>query len=346
MMKAITELKEEEIQGKKVLLRVDFNVPVENGKISEIYRIKAAKETINYLINKNASVSVLSHITAVESFAALEGQIKEILGISNFELLENVRQNPGEEKNDADFAKNLAKPYDIYVNDAFSVSHRNHASLVAMTKFLPSYAGLHMMKEIDNLIKVLNMPKEGKILVLGGVKISTKFPVIKNFLDKAEHILIGGAVANVFLKARGIDIKKSLNDDNFVSEAKKFLEESDNIMIPEDYNMSDDMILDIGAKTIDEFIDIINISKMIIWNGPVGRAEDEQFSNGSKKIAEAIMNSRAFSLVGGGDTIAFLEKMKLMDKFGYVSTGGGAMLEFLAGNKLPGLVALGYEKQE
>lgn len=365
MIKSISELGEKKMKDKKVLLRVDFNVPVENGKISETYRIKANKETIDFLINHGAIVGLASHITAIDSFEPILTQIKEILDINlNFIndcvgesievnldnakpgdifLLENVRKYDGEEKNNYEFAKELAKPFDIYVNNAFSVSHRNHASLVAVTNFLPSYAGFLLLKEIEKLSSALNMPKDGKTLILGGAKIETKFPVIKNFLDKAENILIGGAIANVFLKAKNADIKKSLTDDNFLSEANKLLEESDDIIIPEDYIMSDDMILDIGSKTINKFIKTINASKMVIWNGPLGKVEEEKFSSGSKEIAETIANSKAFSVVGGGDTIAFIEKNGLIDKFNYVSAGGGAMLEFLAGVKLPGLIALGYE---
>jgi len=365
MVKSIAELTEKELCGKKILLRVDFNMPIENGGVSETYRIKANKETINFLIERDAIVGLVSHITAIDSFEPTLNQIKEVLGINfNFIndcigksvkiglnnakpgdtfLLENIRKYEGEEKNDINFAKNLAEPFDLYVNNAFSASHRNHASLVAVTKFLPSYAGFLLKKEIDNLSKALRSPKENKTLIIGGAKIETKFPVIKNFLDKAENILIGGAIANVFLKAKNVDIKKSLTDDNFLPEAIKLLEESDNIIIPEDYIISDDMILDIGQKTAAKFSEIIGKSKIIIWNGPLGKSEIEQFSQGTKEIAKAIINSGAFSVVGGGDTIAFLEKLALVDKFNYVSTGGGAMLEFLAKNKLPGLLALGYE---
>ena len=364
MIKSIKELGEKELYGKKILLRVDFNMPIENGGISETYRIKVNKETINFLIERGAIVGLVSHITAIDSFEPILNQIKEVLGINfNFInncigesvktglnsakpggvfLLENVRKYEGEEKNDINFAKNLAEPFDLYINNAFSASHRNHASLVAVTKFLPSYAGFLLIKEIEKLNGALDIPKSGKTLILGGAKIETKFPVIKNFLDKAENILIGGAVANVFLKASGVDIKKSLTDDNFLEDAKSLLKE-ENLIIPEDYVVSGDMILDVSQKTIDKFVKTISESKMVIWNGPLGKAENEEFSNGSRKILEAIINSGAFSIAGGGDTIAFLEKSGFINKFNYVSTGGGAMLEFLAGNKLPGLVALRYE---
>jgi len=365
MIKSVVELTEKELNGKKVLLRVDFNVPVSDGKISETYRIKENKETIDYLTIKGAIVALVSHIAALNSFEPILNQVKEVLNIDldfindyigesvetnlnsakpgNIFLLENIRKYEGEEKNDVNFAKKLAKPFDLYINNAFSASHRNHASLVAITKFLPSYAGFLLVKEIEKLSSALNIPKDRKTLILGGAKIETKFPVIKNFLNKAENILISGAIANVFFKAKNMDIKKSLTDDNFLPEAKKLLEKNSHIIIPEDYVMANEMILDIGSKTIDKFKEIISKSKVIIWNGPLGKIEEEKFSIGSKKISEAIINSGAFSIVGGGDTIAFLEKLALVDKFNYVSTGGGAMLEFLAGNKLPGLVALEYD---
>ena len=342
MIKSLIDLTEKELYGKKVLLRVDFNVSIENGKISGTYRIKAHKETIDYLISRGAVITLLSHITSVESFEPLVDQIKEILGTKNFSLFENIRKYNGEEVNDEEFAKELSKSFDIYVNDAFSVSHRNHASVVAITNFLPSYAGLLLTKEIENLKKVLELPKEGKTLILGGAKINTKFPVIKNFLDKAENILIGGAVANVFLKANGVDIKKSLTDNNFSEDAQNLMKEK-NLIIPSDYKVSNDMILDIGEKTADKFIETINKSKIVIWNGPLGKTEIPEFSYGSERIAMDIVNPNIFSLVGGGDTIAFLEKNRLLDKFSYVSTGGGAMLEFLAGKTLPCLAALGYK---
>lgn len=342
MIKSIAELTEKELQGKKVLVRVDFNVPVVDGKISETYRIKANKETIDYLLSRGAKITLLSHITSVSSFEPLIDQIRVILGTGSFSLYENVRQFEDEEKNDADFAKELAKPFDIYANNAFSVSHRNHASLVAITKFLPSFGGFLLIKEIENLKKTIETPKEGKTLILGGAKIETKFPVIKNFLGKAENILIGGAIANVFFKAQGIDIKKSLSDDNFLENAKKFLETNPNIIIPEDFIFSGESILDIGKNTTSRFINVIRGSKMIVWNGPLGKVEIPEFSHNSREIAKAIIESGAFSIVGGGDTLAFVEKLGLTEKFNYVSTGGGAMLEFLAGKKLPGLEVLGY----
>lgn len=342
MIRSIAELTEKELQDKKVLVRVDFNVPVVDGKISETYRIKANKETIDYLLSRGAEITLLSHITSVSSFEPLIEQIRELLETKKFFLYENVRKYEGEEKNDADFAKELSKPFDIYVNNAFSVSHRNHASLVAITKFLSSFGGFLLIKETENLKKAVETPKEGKTLILGGAKIETKFPVINNFVDRAENILIGGAIANVFFKAKGIDIKKSLSNDNFLENAKKILGTSSNVIIPEDFVFSGESILDIGKNATNRFIDVIRCSKMIMWNGPLGKVEVPGFSHNSGEIAKAIIESGAFSVVGGGDTLAFVEKLGLMEKFSYVSTGGGAMLDFLAGEKLPGLEALDF----
>jgi len=340
-MKSVAELTEKELYGKKILLRVDFNVPVLDGKVLEKYRIKKQKETIDFLIKKGAIVGMASHIAVIDSFKTIADQIKEILdtdfnfmgdcigesvgvAVNNAKpggvfLLENVRKYDSEEKNDSEFAKKLTEPFDIYINNAFSASHKNHASLVAVTNFLPSYAGFLLVEEIANLEKALKLPKENKTLIVGGNKIDTKLPVIKNFIDKARYILIGGAMT------------------------EEMLEKNSHIIFPKDYISENGAISDIGPETIKEFVDIINKSEIVIWNGPLGKVEEEKFSVGSKKISEAIINSSAFSIVGGGDTIAFLEKMSLDDKFNYISAGGGAMLEFLAGNKLPGILVLGYD---
>lgn len=341
MIKSIINIGNKELYGKKVLLRVDFNVPVLNGKILDAYRISAHKETIDYLISRGAVITLLSHISAIDSFEPLLGQINTILGTESFSLYENVRKFEGEENNDEEFARRLAKSFDMYVNDAFSESHRNYASVTSVTKFLSSYAGLLLIKEIENLEGVIRMPKENKTLIIGGAKAEVKFPVVENFLDKSEHILVGGVVANIFLKASGVDIGGSAADDNFNAKAKDLLLNK-HIIVPEDFVTENNIILDIGPKTAENFSQIIKKSKLVIWNGPLGKVEVPEMSAGSKKIAEAIVSSGAFSVVGGGDTIAYLQKINLIDKFGYVSTGGGAMLEFLAGNTLPGLEALNY----
>ena len=376
-MKKIQEL--EDLKSKKVFLRVDFNVPLTQSSItnhqsviSDVYRIKAHKETINYLISAGARVALVSH--ADRSFRETVSEIGQILGYqlgfeedilnpkldSQLTLFENIRKYEGEEKNDEKLALSLSKGFDIYMNDAFSVSHRNHASVSGITKFLPSYAGFLMEKELSNLEKVLNSPAQGKTIVLGGAKISTKIPVIKNFLDKAEHILIAGALANAIFKFKGLKIGSSFVED---SEVENIDSEDSRIVLPKDFLISTDrsgqtfpeatlvkdlednqIILDIGPETAMQFSEIVKKSKMVIFNGPLGLAEVEAFSAGTKIVLDSIIRSGAFSVIGGGDTLALVEKLDLLDKFSYISTGGGAMLEFLAGDKLPGLEALGYYK--
>lgn len=374
MHKKIEEFSKEELKDKKIFLRVDFNITVDDGEIGEKYRIKAHKETIDFLISNGARVGLVSHIDG--SFRNIAGEIGEILGHrlafeedilgpkleNQLTLFENIRKYEGEEINDAGFAEDLAKNFDIYVNDAFSVSHRNHASVSAITKFLPSYAGFLMEKELSNLEKVLDAPAQGKTIILGGAKVSTKIPVVQNFLGKADHILIGGALANTVFKFKGLDIGGSTAED---SEIGWILKETDwdnlKITLPQDMVVSEDKtgrstsevlplqnlkdeqyILDIGPETAKQFSEIIKKSKTIIFNGPLGLAEVEAFSAGTKIVLDSIIRSGVFSVIGGGDTLAFLGKLGLLGKFSYVSTGGGAMLEFLAGNKLPGLEVLGY----
>lgn len=382
MFKKLGELSPAELNGKKVFLRVDFNIPVDDGEIKEKYRIKAHKETIAFLTLAGARVALVSHIHG--SFENLVQDIAKILGCEiNFEadtlnpksnsqltLFENIRKYKGEEENDEKLALSLSKGFDLYINDAFSVSHRNHVSVSAITKFLPSYSGFLMEKEIDNLEKVLNASSDGKTLILGGGKISTKLPVIKNFLDpstklgasKAEHILVGGALTNVIFKFQGVKVGRSLVEDFGVDDVLRGIDFNDlKILLPKDIVVSkdksgqtfpevlpvqdledDQYILDIGPDTIRQFSGIVKNSKTIIFNGPLGLAEVEAFSTGTKIVLDSMITSGAFTVVGGGDTLAFIEKLGLLDKFGYVSTSGGAMLEFLAGNELPGLKALGY----
>jgi phosphoglycerate kinase len=392
-MKTIDQLGKNELSGKKVLLRVDFNVPVIAGKIAEVFRIKAVKETVDYLLGNGTKVALVSHIEAVESFSLIVEQIGEVLGqtlvlvpfselnsldglfnASPILLLDNVRQDKREIENDKEFARELSAGFDFYVNDAFAVCHRNHASVSVITEYLPSYAGFLIKKETENLSEALKAPAAGKIVVLGGAKISTKLPVIKNFLDKAEKILIGGAIANSFFKARGIQIGASVVDDTVVDPVKSSEAgaakrqfygvdvSSPKIVLPESIVVTEDrtgksgatsmplgdiapnqMIVDICPEFAEKFAEIIKGSEMAIWNGPMGLSEIERFAQGTKIIARAVALA-SHSIVGGGDTIAAADKLGLLDKYGFVSTGGGAMLEFLADEKLPGLEALGYYK--
>lgn len=358
-LREITDLKD-----KKVLLRVDFDVPVsDKGQIEEPFRIRKQKETLDYLVNHGAKIVMVAHISdqsVGQSFADLVSQLHLLIGYEvNFlktvpeigayldhyagpALLDDIRQNNGEEKNDPEFAKQLAVGFDLYINNAFAVCHRNHASVSAITKILPSYAGFLIEEEVAKLKSVIDAPKEGKLLIMGGAKASTKIPVIKNFLGKADKVLIGGVIANDILKTKGQDVGDSVVDEN----ASELLADLDlnnqQLIMPKDYNISDKKILDIGSEAIKEFSEIIKNFKMIIWNGPMGMFENPQFADGTNKIAQAITESSAIKIVGGGDTISAIDKISLMNKFNFVSTGGGAMLAFLAGDKLPGLEALGY----
>jgi phosphoglycerate kinase len=374
MIKFVEELKKEDLAGKKVLLRVDFNVPVEDGKIVDSFKVKANKETIDYLLGNGAKMLLISHIDIGDTFGPIVEELGEILnhtltlvphselgavdklfGVGPLLLLDNIRQDPREEKNDDGFAAELAAGFDYYVNDAFAVCHRNHASVAAIIKHLPSYAGFLIRKETESLSKAIEAPSAGKVLVMGGAKISTKLPVIKNFLDKAERILIGGAIANNFFKANGVNVGYSVVDDTVSLDVK-----SDKILLSEDILISDDktgksgtevsavkdiepefLIVDIGPETAKKFAEIIAGSSMVVWNGPMGLSEVEEFAAGTNAVSVAVA-SAAVSIIGGGDTISAVGKLGLLDKMSFVSTGGGAMLEFLAGNKLPGLEALNY----
>lgn len=353
------------LKDKKVLLRVDFDVPVsESGEIQESFRIKKQKEVLDYLVEYGARVVMVAHISDpdVDGFADLIPQLHILLGYEiNFiksisdicsylehyagpALLDNIRKNTGEEKNNPEFAKQLATGFYLYVNNDFAVCHRNHASVSAITKFLPSYAGFLIEEEVANLQKVINASKDGKLLIMGGAKASTKVPVIKNFLDKADQILVGGVIASDILKVKGQNVGDSVIDEN-ASELLTGLDlNNPQLVMPKDFNIFQNKILDIGPEAVKEFSEIIKNSKMIIWNGPMGMFENPQFADGTNKIAQAISESSAVKIVGGGDTISAINRIGLMDKFDFVSIGGGAMLAFLAGEKLPGLEALEYHE--
>lgn len=356
-MKIIREVSD--LKDKKVLLRVDFDVPVSGkGEIQEPFRIKKQKETLDYLVEHGVHVIMVAHISAIKSFADLVPQlhillgqefdfIKSVVDISTWlagsgkiALLDNIRQDSKEEKNDSEFAKELANGFDLYINNAFAVCHRNHTSVSAITKVLPSYAGFLIEQEITELNKVIEAPKEGKVVIMGGAKASTKVPVIKHLIDKAETILLGGVVANDFLKEKGQDMGSSVVDAD-AHELLIGLDLNDSrLVIPKDFVVFDNKILDVGDETMRQYMDIISKAKMIIWNGPMGLFENPVFSKGTDEIANAIISSKAISVIGGGDTISAVGKLGLLDKFDFVSTGGGAMLAFLAGEKLPGLEAL------
>lgn len=382
-------IKDVDVQNKRVLVRADFNVDLDKkGNIIDDFRIKAVIPTIEYLVKNKAKVILMSHLGDPKSEAEeslrmnpIQDRLMEYLDLSIVKaddcvgqkieewtiemrpgeilLLENLRFNPGEKKNDESFAKKLAKLGDIYVNDAFAVSHREHASVVAITKFLPSYMGLSLESEIEVLTKVTQQPEHPLVVIIGGAKISTKIKLIKNFLSMADNILLGGALANTALRAKGIAIGKSVIEKEMIEIVKNLELTNTKIHMPVDTIVSVDksgnessreapvgkmeeneLILDIGPETENLFAEIIKNAKTVIWNGPMGLFEVDKFSHGTKEIAMAVADCHCYSVIGGGETVSYINKLGLAEKFSHISTGGGAMLKFLAGEKLPGIEAL------
>ena len=373
-MKTVLDISD--LKNKKIILRVDFDVPLRRVsgqavEIEETFRIEKQKPMIDYLVEHGAKIVMVAHISDPDasSFSELIPQLHILLGhetgfiktiddipayLENYPgpgLLENIRKFDGEKENSREFARKLSRGFDIYINNDFAVSHRNHASVSAITEFLPGYAGLLVQEEIAGLQKAIDSPKAGKIVVIGGAKAETKVPVIKNFVDKAELILLGGVVANDVLKEKGQDVGSSVVDEN----SKELLASLDinnpSLLIPEDFVVFEDKILDIGEKTIKKYADVVSKASMVIWNGPMGLFETPAFALGTNEVAKAIADSGAYKIVGGGDTITAIDKFGLLGKFdlstssgqAFVSTGGGAMLAFLAGEKLPGLEALEHK---
>lgn len=382
--------------GKRVLIRIDGNVPIKKGKAVDgpHGRIARSAVDIDWLSQRGAKVIVLSHLgrpdgKRVSAYSLkpvakrLGGLLKnrvtlsrEIVGpkvvkliemMKNGDvlLLENLRFDPREETNAPSFAQALASLGDIYVNDAFAVSHRAHASVDAITSDLPSFAGPLLSNEISILSKLHKGTKHPFVLVMGGLKIETKLPVIERFLDSAEKILIGGALGTTFLVAQGFAVGKSMYDLEGVKEAKALLAKAkDKLVLPVDVIVSssvrkdaqtrcvsvdavkaNDRIVDLGKKTIAKFEDELEHAKTVVWNGPLGMTEVPKFCHGTLRIAKAIAErtGSATTIVGGGDTVPVLEAAHLADKFTLLSTGGGALLEFLGGKKLPGLEVLESE---
>ena len=386
-----------DVTGKHVLLRADLNVPLADGSVSDPTRILRVVPTIQTLTDRGAKVVVLSHLgrpkgklSSKLSLRPVADAMRAILGgtpvrfveecvgpqaktdIGELEegevaLLENLRFHPGEEANDADFARDLGRLGDIYVNDAFSCSHRAHASIDTLATILPAYAGRLMVAEIMALRTVLDAPKHPVAAVIGGAKISTKIPVLTNLVDKVDLLIVGGGMANTFLHAVGVDVGKSLHEPDFAETAieimKRAKEAGCKIALPEDavvakkfepgavlgiFNIrhipTDGMILDVGPETVARLIDKITHCKTLLWNGPLGAFEMEPFGKGTSALAhEAARLTKEDALVtvaGGGDTIAALNAAGVTDDFTYVSTAGGAFLEWIEGRELPGVVAL------
>jgi len=332
------------VKNKKVLVRCDFNCPLdEKGNILDDYDIERTIPTIEYLVQKQAKVILMSHLDEPEGrvieklkLTPIQDHLFEYLDLSiskapdcigdnvqkiiqemlsgEILLLENLRFHKEEKENNENFAKELASLGDVFVNEAFGVCHRPHASIVGIPKYLPSFAGFLLQKEVETLTNILEKPRRPLIAILGGVKASTKIPAIERFLKIADFVLVGGKIA--------LEIKLS---------HKK-------LILPEDYNKD----LDIGEKTIEIFKKIIQEAGSLVWNGPMGYFEKEEFEKGTREIAMAIAKSKAFKIAGGGETSLAISKYNLKEKFNFISVGGGAMLEFLAGEKLPGLEALSF----
>lgn len=381
------KLKDFNFSGKKVLVRVDFNIPLNKDReIGDDFRIKKTLPTIEYLIKEKAKVILISHLESgieklsLEPVSKILGKLlsmevkflpdcvgkkteKEIVKMADGEivLLENLRFYSGEKTNDEKFARALSKIADFYVNDAFSVCHRPHASIIGIPKILPSAAGFLLEKEIEILSHVLENPLQPLVVIIGGAKIFNKIGIIVNFLKKADHLLLGGKVANAILNAKGIchscsEILKEKNKEKIaeieITNPKIHLPLDGIISLPgyqKEYLRKggigsirkEEGIFDIGPETIHIFSEIIKTAKTIFWSGPLGMYEDEFFEKGTKEIAKQIIsNYSAFKIAGGGDTVSALNKFGVLDKFDYISTGGGAMLEFLSGKKLPGIEIL------
>ena len=371
------------LSGKRVLLRVDFNVPVRNGKVADDQRIRACLPTIHKIVESGASLVLMSHMgrpkegkfDPAASLALIADHLATLLGekvafISDWAavgetggarvvMLENVRFQAGETKNDDQLARKMAAMCDVYVNDAFAAAHRSHASTHGVAKYAPvACAGPLMVKEMEVLTAAFKNPARPLIAIVGGSKVSTKLNILKSLLDRVDQLIIGGGIANTFLKASGVDIGSSLCEDELLDSAREIMKiaKQDGKYLPlpvdvvcgktvSDYAEAevrtldnigeDDMILDIGPKTAQQYADALLQAKTIIWNGPLGVFEIEQFSRGTGIVANAIADSHAFSVAGGGDTLSAISKFGIAPKLSYITTAGGAFLEFLEGKTLP-----------
>jgi len=352
-------------RGQIGLLRVDLNI--EPSQEESAYRLKAILPAIKLLLKNKNKIVILSHRGRPKwkdskySLSPLAKILEKRLGQkikflpfgNNFRglrrdidlsknkifLLENLRFWPGEAKNSPVFAKKLAILGDFYVNEAFAASHRKNASISVLPRFLPHYAGLSLASEMKNLDLAMRKYKHPLTLIIGGAKAIDKLGVIKYFLNKADRVLLGGGPANTFFKALGLDIRNSLFDPDAIPPIKKYLH-NQKIILPSDFRANKDKILDIGPRTTVEFISLVKKSKTIIWNGPVGLFEKKGFERGSYQLAKAVARNRGFTLVGGGETTTIILKLGLENKIKFVSTGGGAMLDYLSGKKLPGIEIL------
>jgi len=364
-----------QVGNKTVFLRVDFNVPMKDGEITDNNRIKAVMPTIRYLVESRAKIVIGTHLGRPDGKKSTDTSISpvakelqrmlnlrvvmapDISGVETKKLieslrpggilvLENLRWDKREEENDAEFARELASYADVYVNDAFAVSHRANASVEAITKYLPSYAGLLIQSEVEHLSALMKKPESPFVLVVGGVKVKDKAGMIEFLAPKVDKILIGGGVANTFLKATGVDISQSVYDEEMVDDCAKMLKKfKDKIVLPIDYvneagPVESFQIMDIGEKTRQLFINTIKTAKTVLWNGNLGYTEDKKFQEGTRVVARTMSQINGKTVIAGGDTAGFVIEAGLNKGISFISTGGGAALEFLAGKKLPGIEAL------
>ena len=386
-------VKDVEVLGKRVLVRVDFNVPLDKqGQITDDTRIRASLPTIEYLIKQGARVILASHLGRPKgqvnpsySLAPVAKHLSEKLGqdvalagdcVGNMAmeavnklqegqvlLLENLRFHAEEEKNDPSFARELAALAELFVNDAFGTAHRAHASTEGVTHYIPAVAGLLMQKEVEFMGNALERPERPFVAIIGGAKVSDKIGVIENLLEKVDALIIGGGMANTFLKAQGYNVGKSLLEEEKVALAKQLIEKAKakgvQLELPIDVVVArafaadaphstvsvseikeDEMALDIGPASAEKFESLISTARTVIWNGPMGVFEMEAFAKGTKGVAQAVASCGGITIVGGGDSVAAVEKMGVADQMTHISTGGGASLEFLEGKVLPGVAAL------
>jgi phosphoglycerate kinase len=387
-------IRDVDARGKTVLVRVDFNVPLEKGtgRVTDDTRLRASLPTIEALRDQGAKIVLMSHLGRPDgkvkpelSLRPVAAELGRLLGMQvhtadecvgpdveaavralkpgEVLLLENLRFHPEEEKNDPAFAQQLASLGELYVNDAFGTAHRAHASTAGITQYLPAVAGLLMQKELDALAGILEHPKRPLVAVIGGAKVSTKLGVLSHLVDRVDSLLIGGGMANTFLKAQGREIGKSLLEPDLVPEAARLMQQAHQrgirLVVPHDVLVADRVepgahcqvvdahsvpsdcaIVDIGTHTMEAFGLEIRHAGTVLWNGPMGVFEIPEFAAGTKAIAECLAKSDAISVIGGGESVAAVEQLGLADRMTHVSTGGGATLEFLEGRELPGVAAL------